>query len=121
MPKRRTRLIETLPRCASGFLALMLVASTWTDSGAQGKQPPPATGRVLPVLRAGAARPRVVMLLVLDGMRRDYFDRYAASMPTLTVLRRQSAWFSQARVNFVPTNTAAGHSTISTGADPRVH
>src|ERR1700687_328098 len=45
--------------------------------------PPTTTGRVLPVLRTGLARPRVVMLLVLDGMRRDYFDRYGASMPTL--------------------------------------
>ena len=85
------------------------------------KMPPSATGRVLPILRTGFARPRVVMLLVLDGMRRDYFDRYAASMPTLTALRQQSAWFTQARVNFLPTNTAVGHSTISTGTDPRVH
>ena len=69
----------------------------------------------------GFARPRVVMLLVLDGMRGDYFDRYSASMPTLTALRQRSAWFTQARVNFLPTNTAVGHSTLSTGADPRVH
>lgn len=85
------------------------------------QMPPTATGHVLPVLRTDFARPRVVLLLVLDGMRRDYFDRYAASMPTLTAIRRHSAWFSQARVNFLPTNTAAGHSTISTGTDPRVH
>ncbi len=83
--------------------------------------PPTATGRVLPVLRKGFAPPRAVMLLVLDGMRRDYFDRYQESMPTLTALRRRGAWFSQARVNFLPTNTAVGHSTISTGTDPRVH
>src|SRR5947199_2519382 len=82
---------------------------------------PTVTGRVLPVLRTDFARPRVVMLVVLDGMRRDYFDRYAASMPTLTALRRRSAWFAQAQVNFLPTNTAVGHSTISTGVDPRVH
>ncbi len=85
------------------------------------QMPPTATGRVLPVLRTGFARPRVVMLLVLDGMRRDYFDRYASSMPTLTAFRQRSAWFTQAQVNFVPTNTAVGHATISTGADPRVH
>jgi hypothetical protein len=83
--------------------------------------PPTATGRVLPVLRAGVARPRAVMLLVLDGMRRDYVDRYAASMPTLWALRQRGAWFTQARVNVLPTNTAVGHSTIATGADPRVH
>ena len=85
------------------------------------QMPPTATGRVLPILRTGFARPRAVILIVLDGMRRDYFDRYAASMPTLTALRHRSAWFSQAEVNFLPTNTAAGHSTISTGADPRAH
>ncbi len=32
---------------------------------------PTVTGRVLPVLRTDFARPRVVMLVVLDGMRRD--------------------------------------------------
>src|SRR5689334_5336764 len=85
------------------------------------QMPRTATGRVLPVLRAGFERPRVVILVVLDGMRRDYFDRYAASMPTLTALRQQSAWFAQAQVNFVPTNTAVGHATIATGTDPRVH
>src|SRR5690348_7120793 len=85
------------------------------------QMPPTATGYVLPVLRTGFTRPRVVMLLVLDGMRRYYFDRYAASMPTLTALRQRSAWFTQAQVNFLPTNTAVGHSTLSTGGDPRVH
>ena len=83
--------------------------------------PPTATGRVLPVLRPGFARPRVVFVLVLDGMRGDYFDRYADVMPTLSELRRRAAWFSQARVNFLPTNTAVGHSTIATGTDPGVH
>jgi Type I phosphodiesterase / nucleotide pyrophosphatase len=83
--------------------------------------PPTSSGEVLPVLRDGFERPRAVMVLVLDGMRRDYFDRYATAMPTLSALRRRSAWFSQARVNAGPSNTAVGHSTIATGADPRVH
>src|SRR5439155_13794684 len=39
------------------------------------QMPVTTTGRVLPVFRTGFARPRVVMLLVMDGMRRDYFDR----------------------------------------------
>ena len=85
------------------------------------QMPPTVTGRVLPVLRTPFARPRVVVLLVLDGMRRDYFDRYAGSMPTLAALRQRSAWFTQARVNTLPSNTAVGHATISTGTDPRVH
>src|SRR6185295_12293703 len=83
--------------------------------------PPTATGRVLPVLRTGFARPRTIMLLVLDGMRRDYFDRYAGSMPTLAALRRRGAWFTRAGLNTLPSNTAVGHATISTGADPSMH
>jgi hypothetical protein len=83
--------------------------------------PPTATGRPLPILRAGFERPRAVMLVVLDGMRRDYFERYAAEMPVLTGLRRRSAWFGQAALNAAPSNTAVGHSTIATGADPRIH
>lgn len=83
--------------------------------------PPTATGHVLPVLRSGFARPRVVMVIVLDGMRRDYFDRYADLMPTLSALRRRAAWFSQAHMNVLPTNTAVGHSTIATGTDPSIH
>src|SRR5438105_3801192 len=83
--------------------------------------PPTATGRVLPVLRSGFARPRVAFVLVLDGMRRDYFDQYADVMPTLSALRRRAAWFSQAHVNFLPTNTGVGHSTIATGTDPSIH
>src|SRR5450432_4918202 len=67
------------------------------------------------------ARPRVVVLIVLDGMRRDYFDRYAALMPTLTTLRQRGAWFIQAQLNILPSNTAVGHSTIATGTDPAVH
>jgi len=85
------------------------------------RMPPTASGRALPVLRTGAPGPRAAMLIVLDGMRRDYFDRYATLMPTLTALRRSSAWFSQASVNVIPSNTAVGHSTIATGADPSVH
>ncbi|HEY3656026.1 MAG TPA: alkaline phosphatase family protein [Steroidobacteraceae bacterium] len=83
--------------------------------------PPTSTGRVLPVLKTGMAPPRVVVLIVLDGMRRDYFDRYATLMPTLTALRQCGAWFNQAQLNILPSNTAVGHSTIATGTDPAIH
>jgi predicted AlkP superfamily pyrophosphatase or phosphodiesterase len=83
--------------------------------------PASSTGRVLPVLVQGAAPPRAVFLIVLDAMRRDYFDRHAAEMPTLSRLRKNGAWMSHATVNYVPTSTAIAHSTISTGTDPRIH
>src|SRR5262245_47665202 len=83
--------------------------------------PATATGRVLPVLRPNAPRPRAVFVLVLDGFRPDYFTRYASQMPTLMALRQRAAWFSNARVDGLPTSTATGHTTVSTGADPRFH
>src|SRR6185436_20391899 len=66
--------------------------------------PATATGRPLPVLNRTAPHPRAALLIVLDGTRRDYFDRYAAEMPALSKLRRAGAWFTQARVNYLPSN-----------------
>jgi type I phosphodiesterase/nucleotide pyrophosphatase len=84
--------------------------------------PPTVTGRSLEkALDSSAGRPRAILVVVLDGMRQDYFDRYREVLPTLTRLRRDGAWFSNARVNFLPTITPLGHATIGTGADPRVH
>lgn len=66
-------------------------------------------------------RPRVVSLIVLDAMRADYFDKHADVMPTLSRMRREGAWFSEARANVLPTVTGVGHATIGTGTDPRFH
>ena len=86
--------------------------------------PAPATytGRVLTEAIAGAtAKPRIVSVIVLDAMRADYFDTYAAVMPTLTRLRREGAWFENARTVVLPTVTGVGHANIGTGSDPRFH
>ena len=73
------------------------------------------------ILEPAAVRPRLIVLAVLDGMRLDYFERHAAVLPTLSRLRKRGAWFSNARVNYLPTITGVAHATIATGADPRVH
>ena len=101
--------------------------------------PPTVTGRALlealniAVLRgapqAGAATstpsaggpPRIVVVTVLDGMRVDYFDRYASVMPTLDRLRREGAWFANTSVDYLPSITGLGHATVATGTDPRYH
>jgi hypothetical protein len=83
---------------------------------------PTYTGRVLTeAIAAGAARPRVVTVMVLDAMRADYFDKHAAVMPTLTRMRKEGAWFSQARIVTQPTVTGVGHANIGTGSEPRFH
>ena len=85
---------------------------------------PPATttGRALSqALQTANARPRVVTLFVLDGMRADYFDTYADVMPTLTRWRTEGAVFSNARLTSLPSATSIGHATLGTGTDPRIH
>jgi hypothetical protein len=85
---------------------------------------PTYTGRVLTEVLpspASTTAPRVVSVIVLDAMKASYFDQYAAVMPTLSRLRREGAWFSQARANALPTVTGVGHATIGTGTDPRIH
>jgi predicted AlkP superfamily pyrophosphatase or phosphodiesterase len=86
--------------------------------------PPPASmsGRVLsPALSGAASHPRAVVVGVLDGMRADYFDRLAGRLPNLTRLKQEGAWFENARVNYLPSVTSTGHSTVGTGTDPRFH
>jgi hypothetical protein len=84
--------------------------------------PPTYTGRVLTEAVARSAnRPRIVSVIVLDAMRADYFDTHAAVMPTLTRLRKEGAWFAEARTTVIPTVTGVGHANIGTGSDPRIH
>jgi len=85
---------------------------------------PPATALGRPLqqaLGATTTRPRVIALFVLDGSRASYFDTYESVMPTLTRLRREGAWFSNAHVTSVPTLTAVGHANLGTGTEPRIH
>jgi hypothetical protein len=80
------------------------------------------TGRPLPnAVTTTMGQPRIVSVIVLDAMRADYFDKHADVMPTLTRMRRDGAWFSEARANVLPTVTGVGHATIGTGTDPRFH
>ena len=83
---------------------------------------PTYTGRVLTeAIAAGNGRPRVVTVMVLDAMRADYFDKYASVMPTLSRMRKEGAWFSNARTVVLPTVTGVGHANIGTGSEPRFH
>lgn len=86
--------------------------------------PPPATatGRVQSEALAPVnARPKVIAVFVLDAMRADYFERYAALMPTLSRLKQDGAWFSRAQINYLPTVTSVGHASVGTGTEPRFH
>lgn len=82
---------------------------------------PTYTGRILSQAVAGGERPRIVSVIVLDAMRADYFDKHAAAMPMLARMKKDGAWFSEARTVTLPTVTGVGHANIGTGSEPRFH
>ncbi len=69
-----------------------------------------------------AAKPKLVVLLVVDQMRADYVDRFAPSWHGgLARLAEQGARFTNAAYPYANTVTCAGHSTIGTGDFPSRH
>lgn len=82
---------------------------------------PTTTGRALSEALVGGRAPRVIVVLVLDGFRPDYLERYAEETPTLGDLAARGAWFPRARAAALPTATAVAHATLMTGSDPALH
>ena len=68
------------------------------------------------------ARPKLVVLLVVDQMRADYVDKFRGQWTGgLKRLHDDGAWFRDAAYPYAATETCAGHATISTGAFPSTH
>ncbi len=68
------------------------------------------------------ARPKLVVMLVVDQMRADYVDKFQSQWTGgLKRLVEQGAWFRNAAYPYAATETCVGHSTISTGAFPATH
>jgi len=69
-----------------------------------------------------AEPPRLVVVIVVDQMRADYLDRFAANYEGgLRRLRVDGAVFTDAHQDHALTWTAAGHATIATGVYPSRH
>jgi len=68
------------------------------------------------------AKPKLVVLIVVDQMRADYVEKF---LPQWTGgLKRfveEGAWFRDAAYPYAATETCVGHATISTGAFPATH
>ena len=65
------------------------------------------------------ARPRLVVLLVIDQFRGDYLDRYRDSLTTangFNLFLKKGAYFNGCYFDYANTKTAPGHATIGTGA-----
>jgi predicted AlkP superfamily pyrophosphatase or phosphodiesterase len=69
-----------------------------------------------------AARPKLVVVIVVDQMRGDYVDKFRGQWQGgLKRLVEEGAWFRDAAYPYAATETCVGHATISTGAFPATH
>ncbi len=94
-----------------------------------GQTSSPTLGRATTAKRAPSAairkthaRPKLVVLLVVDQMRGDYVDKFLPQWTGgLRRLVEEGAWFRDAAYPYADTATCVGHATISTGAFPTTH
>src|SRR6266853_5854997 len=99
-------------RILNALVALALIFTFPPLARAQTK-PPAATARKTP------ARPKLVVLLVVDQMRGDYVDKFLGQWTGgLRRLVEEGAWFRDAAYPYAATETCVGHATISTGVVP---
>jgi predicted AlkP superfamily pyrophosphatase or phosphodiesterase len=65
------------------------------------------------------AKPKLVVILVIDQFRGDYLDRYRDALKTangFNLFLKRGAYFSACYFDYANTKTAPGHATIGTGA-----
>jgi predicted AlkP superfamily pyrophosphatase or phosphodiesterase len=114
-----TRTARTKRKCVltTAFSVLSFVISVPLGRG-QTPTPRPAAA---PATKA-PARPKLVVLLVVDQMRGDYVDKFLHQWTGgLRRLVDQGAWFRDAAYPYATTETCVGHATISTGSFPASH
>ena len=110
-------------------LIIAILAFTVTTSSLQAQTPATSPAKSAATRKpaveppqTASARPKLVVLLVVDQMRADYVDKF---LPQWTGgLRRlvdEGAWFRDAAFPYAATETCVGHATISTGALPASH
>src|SRR5262249_6403383 len=75
--------------------------------------------RILAQSPATAAKPQLVVLVTVDQLRPDYFDRFGAQLTGgLGWIRTHSVFFPLAHQEHATTETAPGHATLLSGREP---
>ena len=92
------------------FTALLLLICTITISAQKNKS-------------TQLDRPKLVIRLVVDQMRWDYLYRYYEKYGNdgFKRLLNQGYSLNNVHINYIPTYTAIGHTTIYTGSVPAIH
>ena len=102
-------------KTTSVILLLALVVTLQSLAFGQTKLSPAAAAKT-------PAKPKLVVLLVVDQMRADYVEKFRYQWTGgLKRLVDEGAWFRDAAYPYATTETCVGHSTISTGAFPATH
>jgi predicted AlkP superfamily pyrophosphatase or phosphodiesterase len=111
-------------------LSLVIVFLSLSNSPAAGQRrtrgrssSPTTTATPAPTPNATtltAARPRLVLLIVVDQFRYDYLERFGDLFVAggLKRLMREGASWAEANYDHMPTYTAPGHATTMTGTWP---
>jgi predicted AlkP superfamily pyrophosphatase or phosphodiesterase len=106
-------------------LLLVSVALFGSDAGAAGGQAAKKAAGAAPSATKGTAvpaRPKLIVMIVVDQMRADYLDKFQGQWSGgLKRLVEQGAWLRAAAYPYAATETCPGHATISTGAFPASH
>src|SRR5262245_25825139 len=107
-------------RLVSSLIALALFAGGFVARAQESKPALPAKPAAQAASAAGAsALPRLVLLVVVDQCRPDYFDRFAPRFGGFFArLRDEGRWFTEGEQHHAITVTAAGHAAIGTGRFP---
>jgi predicted AlkP superfamily pyrophosphatase or phosphodiesterase len=103
------------------ILALLLLAAPFSSAQSAPQNSPQ---KKLPSAESSrnSARPKLVVIIVVDQMRGDYVDKFQHQWTGgLKRLVNEGAWFHEAAYPYAGTETCVGHSTISTGAFPATH
>lgn len=128
IPFRAHRVTRTTRASATVFATLLALA-VLTGASARQQQhaprtqsgaPQPSAGRAAQRRAAQAARPRLVLLIVVDQFRADYLERFGdlfAENGLRRLLAHGASW-ANANYDHMPTYTAPGHATIMTGTWP---
>lgn len=74
--------------------------------------------------QAYEAKPKLVVLLVIDQFRGDYLERYRTSIQAqngFNLFLKKGAYFTSCYYDYASTKTAPGHATIGTGTYTDMH
>jgi type I phosphodiesterase/nucleotide pyrophosphatase len=113
---------HTFSVLAAGLAVAIFLTAGSSASWAQVMSPKSATEASIKSPRTVVARPKLVVMLVVDQMRADYVDKFMGQWSGgLRRLATEGAWFHDAAYPYAATETCVGHSTISTGAFPATH